>query len=105
MCACVRMGCVCAPANKSLIDRSIDQPNPHHQPFIPFNNSLEDVHTAIATLKAAGFENWSVDLIGGLPGQVGGWACLLCVWCVWWGKEAREGEGNWWIHVQPPGPN
>lgn len=32
--------------------------------------SLEDVHTAIATLEAANFENWSVDLIGGLPGQV-----------------------------------
>lgn len=33
-------------------------------------NSLEDVHAAIAALKAAGFDNYSVDLIGGLPGQV-----------------------------------
>lgn len=37
-----------------------------------YQNSLEDVHAAVAALRDAGFENYSVDLIGGLPGQVRG---------------------------------
>lgn len=39
---------------------------------IMYQNSLEDVHAAVAALRDAGFENYSVDLIGGLPGQVRG---------------------------------
>jgi len=33
--------------------------------------SLEDVYRAIKTLKEEGVENFSIDLMGGLPNQVG----------------------------------
>jgi len=47
-----------------LIDLPPPQTNKHTQ------KSLEDVHAAISALKASGLVNYSVDLIGGLPGQV-----------------------------------
>lgn len=40
------------------------------------------MYAAIAKLKAAGLENWSVDLIGGLPGQVRTGVTHVCA-CVY----------------------
>lgn len=53
-----------------LPPRSQSNTNIPANPSRHVKNSLEDVHAAIAALQAAGFENYSVDLIGGLPGQV-----------------------------------
>jgi oxygen-independent coproporphyrinogen-3 oxidase len=33
-------------------------------------HQVEDIAIAVANLKAAGFNNWSLDLISGLPGQI-----------------------------------
>jgi coproporphyrinogen III oxidase-like Fe-S oxidoreductase len=39
--------------------------------------SLEDVYSALALLKAEGVENYSIDLMSGLPNQVSGWRLAL----------------------------
>jgi hypothetical protein len=46
-----------------------------------YEHSLADARVAVETLRAEGVDNFSLDLMSGLPNQVRSSVCVACV-CV-----------------------